>query len=141
MTRRLRLRRSDGDIYLDRWGLECRLFGIYLHHIAGPDPGVELHDHPWTFWSFVLSGHYSEIRAESRRINTTNHWNHRYMFSLQPLRLDECHRIVYVSKNTWTIVFRGPRIRLWGFYPHGRWLYWERLPREQRDLSVEENRT
>lgn len=57
MGTRLRLRRADGRIYLDRWGVERKwLGGIFLHRMQGPDPGIDLHDHPWAFVSMVIAG-------------------------------------------------------------------------------------
>ncbi len=66
MSARLRLRRSDGIVYLDRWGWECRWFGVFLHRMDGPDPGLDFHDHPWSFASLVLRGGYVEERAAAR---------------------------------------------------------------------------
>lgn len=66
-TERLRLRRHDGQIFLDRWGVEHdRIGGIFLHKMSAPDPGIDLHDHPWWFASLVLQGGYIEERAASR---------------------------------------------------------------------------
>lgn len=148
----MRLRRYDGAIYLDRWGIEGRLCGIYLHRMQAPDPGVDLHDHPWTFVTIPLFGGYTEERALGRRAPhfaqqaerapglclrgqvERRRWLHPRM-----LRLDECHRITRLTRRTvWTLVLRGPRRRRWGFYlPHG-WVdehtYDETVRAERRDM-------
>lgn len=80
MSARMRLRRADGSIYLDRWGIEWPtktesteehaerrpLFGMFLHRMDAADPGLDLHDHPWWFGSLILWGGYTEERATTR---------------------------------------------------------------------------
>lgn len=128
--RRLRLRRGDGDVYLDRWGWACRWFGIYLHRMTAPDPGVDLHDHPWPFVSIVLRGGYTEERAPARdapwwaamaaawpdraRRGVEMSWR---AGSVHRVRADECHRIITLRRTpTWTVCLIGRRFRSWGFY-------------------------
>lgn len=65
--RRLTLRRADGQVYLDRWGLiSDRVGGVLLHRMEAPDPGLDLHDHPWPFVSIILWGGYTEYRCDVR---------------------------------------------------------------------------
>lgn len=55
LYRRLTLRRADGEVYLNRWGIgHDRVGGVLLHRMDAPDPGVDLHDHPWWFVSIIL---------------------------------------------------------------------------------------
>jgi hypothetical protein len=59
MASRIRLRREDGRVYLNRWGFECdRIGGVFLRKMEAPDPGLDLHDHPWSFVSLILKGGY-----------------------------------------------------------------------------------
>lgn len=64
------LRRRGFDLFGDR-------IGIYLHHIAGADPGLDLHDHPWPFVALVLWGGYYEdfddVRHAARASATAEH--------------------------------------------------------------------
>jgi hypothetical protein len=130
MKKRLRLRRGDGEVYLDRWGWRCHWFGVYLHRMTAPDPGIDLHDHPWPFVSLILRGGYVEERAESReaprlafyaeawptkcRRGMEMEWR---AGSIHRLRADECHRIISLRRvPTWTLVLTGRRFRNWGFY-------------------------
>lgn len=53
-------------MFLRRAGFDNRLFGAYLHHIDRPDPGFDLHDHPWPFVSIILRGGYTEEYADTR---------------------------------------------------------------------------
>jgi hypothetical protein len=135
--RRLTLRRADGRTYLRRWALTVDWLGsIKLHRMDAPDPGEDLHDHPWHFWSLVLWGGYTEERAPIREASKVaaidamvprrpgvayhgmrGNEESRRRLSLRALRLDECHRIVHLHRSpTWTLVVCGPRRRRWGFY-------------------------
>lgn len=129
--RRLRLRRADGQIYLDRWGFaHDRLGGVFLHRMEAPDPGIDLHDHPWAFLSIIVWGGYTEqralIRDAPRFAAISEEWpetctrglvEHRRLFSARRMRLDECHTITHLRRRTsWSLILRGPRVRSWGFY-------------------------
>lgn len=52
--------RSDLGGYMSRWIFEHPLGTVRLHHIRRPDMDVELHDHPWWFFSLILKGWYEE---------------------------------------------------------------------------------
>lgn len=151
--RRLTLRRADGQVYLDRWGFQIdRLFGVYLHRMEAPDPGVDLHDHPWDFVSLVLRGGYTELRADTREAplfaRLAERWPsgvdrpagevvERPRWSIKRLRFDECHTIIALHRTpTWTLVLRGPRRRRWGFYLADGW-----MPEAQYDATVRRDLT
>ena len=123
IRRRLTLT-HDGKRFLDRWGLaHDRIGGFYIHHIEGPDPGLDLHDHPWSFITIVLRGGYVHNYAPVRDDGTLDFVrlaavgtgiNHR----VARMPLDIAHRIVLVRPGgAWTLVLRGPTRRVWGFYP------------------------
>lgn len=130
------LRRHDGKVYLDRWGFECKWAGVYLHRMEAPDPGLDLHDHPWSFLSIVLAGGYTEERADTRYAPTLARVAERMpapgrrgfavrrgALTARLMRLDECHRVVALhAPRVWTLVLRGPRRRPWGFYMRDGWI-------------------
>lgn len=149
MIRRLTLRRADGEIYLNRWGIGWRTFGIYLHRMDAPDPGLDLHDHPWWFASIVIKGGYTEERADIRNapgfsgladlFDTARRGveQHRRRFSVRTMRLDECHRIIGLDRSpTWTIVIRGPIRRRWGFYEPTGWVHHRNGLTKRRPLEA-----
>lgn len=123
--RRLSLIHAD-KTFLDRWGIDLGPVGVYVHHIAGPDPGLDLHDHPWPFVSLILRGGYSEQVADTRepwlwRRRRWERWSvHRMPFTV-------CHRIFDADPGTWTLIVRGPKSRTWGFYlsDEPRWVPWD----------------
>lgn len=125
MSRRLTLRHG-GRVFLDRWGLECHWFGIFVHKIAAPDPGLDLHDHPWPFVSLILRGGYAEQVAEAREPWLTHHrsWGRG---SVHRMPMTAAHRITFAEPGTWTLVLRGRKSRTWGFYlaDESRWTPWD----------------
>lgn len=155
VRRRLTLRRGDGDVYLDRWGLSHpRIGGVLVHRMTAPDPGVDLHDHPWWFGSLILWGGYDEERNDTRTApfdarfaeaiegaggRAPRGWLvERRWLSWRSMRLDECHRIIRLRRRTcWTLVVNGPRRRTWGFYEPKGWVKHTDSATERRDLAAE----
>lgn len=146
LRRRLTLS-HDGRPFLERWGLvHERIGGFYLHHIAGPDPGMDLHDHPWAFATVILTGGYTEevapirdaaLRATRARqgVGTPGVARSWRWLSIHWMPLHVAHRITAAKPGTWTLVLRGPTHRRWGFYLPGGWIDWERYPYEKRRPS------
>jgi hypothetical protein len=55
------IKSKDGKLHFRRWSLlDTPWFKIYIHGIYGPDEDLHLHNHPWDFKSFILSGSYIE---------------------------------------------------------------------------------
>lgn len=146
---RMRLRRKDGRVYLDRWGVEWKpLGGIFVHRMQGPDPGQDVHDHPWPFVSLILKGGYIERRCDARSVDR-QHYAARKRGSLRLMRLDEAHTITrLVGETSWSLVIHGRHVRSWGFYvmpsfTDGRWVWIESgryavSPRgKSRDMATE----
>ena len=153
----LDLHDGQGATYLRRRGVEHeRLGGVLVHRIDGPDPGVDLHDHPWPFLSVVLRGGYTEeavgIREAVRNADgevrydaTSGHvevsfhepghlaevrtWRR---WSVHRMGLDVAHRITAVEPDTITLVVRLPRRRTWGFYLPSGWVPWDQYPTDRR---------
>lgn len=142
--RRLTLRTPTGKTFLERRGLDLGLFGIYLHRIDLPDPGLDLHDHPWPFVSLVLRGGYIEEHAPARRASewakgaemhpgqpscllrgVARSWR---AGTVHRIALTDAHRIVHVTPGTVTLILRGRKVRPWGFYLPTGWV-------DQRDYD------
>ena len=120
---------GDGDTYLTR----LHLFRIpwcscMLHWILRPDPQPDLHDHPVSFLSIVLSGFYDEEIPDGvggRQTVRVRWWNLK--------RATDCHRIVAIARPVVTLVFAGPAVREWGFHtPHG-WVPWREYEARWRE--------
>lgn len=115
------------EIYLSRLNLlSTPWFGIKIHWIHKPDNDRALHDHPWSFASFVLRGGYEEVIPvvlyqdarwwESTKLRRINWFNFKSSW--------QAHRITSVKKNTVTLVLNGPKTRTWGFCTAKGWIEW-----------------
>lgn len=135
-----------GRSFLRRHGIDLRLFGIYVHHIDAPDPGMDLHDHPWPFVSLILRGGYRELWAPAREASDwakiSEAWDGVYLtgverswrrWSIHRVRLTDAHRIIDAEPGTVTLVLRGLKSRDWGFYPPGGYV-------SQREYDYETRR-
>ena len=120
--------------FLRRRGLDLRMFGIYVHDIEQPDPGLDLHDHPWPFVSIILRGAYTEQHGDTRFASAlaylvdqfpvadarfTRTWRR---WSAHRIRMTEAHRIISCEPGTRTLVIRGRKTRRWGFYTPTGWV-------------------
>lgn len=106
---------------LIRWRLlQTPWFGLYLHFIHREDLDRLPHDHPWTFWTWVIRGEYrEEFWPDARLIGNpyVAPWHQRRwrgMFRHFPR--GAAHRITWVSPHVTTLVLVGPKCRTWGFY-------------------------
>jgi len=93
-------------------------FGIFLHKLCRSDHERALHDHPWPFNTLILRTGYTEVTDHGERFLAPGTWVHR------PATWK--HRVVIHDKPAWTLVFLGPRIRKWGFWPDGKWCWWRK---------------
>lgn len=107
--------RNDIGDYMQRWILQTRWGTLRLHRILRSDNAEALHDHPWDFWSLLLSGGYLEVTPAGER------WCPR--FSLVRRQAEDLHRLV-LTRPVWTLVWTGPLRRKWGFQTETGWVYW-----------------
>lgn len=116
-----------------------RFFGLFIHHLLRSDIERDLHDHPWWFWTFLLSGSYEE--------KTPVGWFHRSRWSLLYRPADWYHALK-LEKPVWTLVLVGPQYRVWdlnektgkyetvsrwGFRTPNGWKLWTRYKYAQGD--------
>ncbi|MGD8830742.1 MAG: hypothetical protein PVF57_09070 [Pseudomonadales bacterium] len=112
-----------GD-YLHRYHLipKNRFLNVYLHRFQEPDPGRDLHDHPWWSVSIVLKGRYVERFSEGGEIRTRTKGGLTRCFSLR--KPTTRHTITWISPGgCWTIFVTGPKIREWGFHTRNGWVH------------------
>lgn len=115
--RPMRLIRIDGQPYLERYHIaKIGPIRIWLHHFVREDEERAVHDHPWSALSLILTGGYTEEHIEDS-----------FAFNYRDLKAPRWnwipwhkqHRIVAVSKDTWTLMLVGPRTgREWHFYDY-----------------------
>jgi len=96
----------NGDPYMIRFRLiQTPWFAVYLHHILRSDVDIDLHDHPWNFWSIMLSGGYWEQVRDDQGEN-----RERWIapWSIVRHRAEDYHRLV-LYRPAWTLVLCGRR--------------------------------
>lgn len=112
-VRHIRKKMPDGSeaAYLERYSLiRTRPFSIYLHHFVDRDQDREMHDHPWSAASLVLTGWYierrlmPELKTHERKVRFGN-----------LIRPDCFHMITEAKVGTWTLLIRFKRTKGWGF--------------------------
>lgn len=134
---------ADRGPLLTRYYLiETRWFAVYLHHLHASDEDRALHDHPWAFITFLLSGGYFEhtpwkAPEMNRRLNiqtpppgddrSVRTWRRRFSVLYRPAIWR--HRLELV-KPTWTLILRSRHLREWGFITKSGWLHWKEYGRE-----------
>jgi hypothetical protein len=119
--------RPDEEIcgsYLHRYYLipKNQLLNVYLHRFQEPDPGGDLHDHPWWSLTIVLKGHYFETSSDGGEVR------HRKIGGLTRFlklrRPTTRHTITAVSPGgCWTLFVTGPKVRAWGFHTPEGWVH------------------
>jgi hypothetical protein len=134
---------ADGSLYMGQWRLfETSWLSARLHLIATPDYDRHLHDHPWVFWSLVLSGGYVEERpisvepcfqvcAPARGLvweddqREKTRARARWAGALCFRRATDRHRITAVMPGTYTLFVYFRKRQWWGFYtPQGK-VHWK----------------
>lgn len=142
----------NGSLYMRRWrAIHTRWFGIRVHHIVRSDDDREMHDHPFSFVSVILKGGYVEHRPGCRCLRAPDGGHlarvvgtgcrFRRPGSFVFRRAEDLHRldlkrevswidgggamrVVSRDHPAWTLVFRGPVRREWGFQTAAGWVPW-----------------
>lgn len=105
-----------GPLFRRYYLLETRWFGVYLHHLLATDDERAMHDHPWSFVTFLLSSGYFEHTPVGL------FWHQRFSILYRPA--EWTHRLTLL-KPTWTLIFKFRRRREWGFYTKQGWMQFE----------------
>lgn len=129
---------SEDDPYLLRWFVLPRnhFVNVYLHKFMRSDDDRALHDHPWSFLSWIIKGEYIE-----HAVNTTTlrkRWSiayrpAKYAHRVQLLRgaaiARERTRVrpMRLEQPVWTLIVTGPKMRSWGFHCPSGWQHWKRF--------------
>jgi hypothetical protein len=112
--------RIDDEDYLERYYLFLKNrktfpFNIFLHKFLKSDD-EELHDHPWSFTTIILSGGYWEHSLYGKTWHGPGSIIHKQATDLHRLELDPD------VSDTWTLFIPGKRCRNWGFQTAEGWI-------------------
>lgn len=93
-------------------------FNIFIHNFKSSDPD-DLHDHPWGFFTFILSGGYWEHFEKDGKL--VKEW--RYPGYYQMVDSKYKHRVELEKDiSCWTLFIPFKREREWGFYTKNDWI-------------------
>ena len=128
--KRVIMDRVDNEPYLERYyplfnTRQHTGFNIYIHKFLKGDPD-DVHDHPWSYATFILAGGYYEwvpvFNTLGEKINEIRHWRGPGHFRI--CRPDSYHRVELKSGVTaWTLFMPGPHKRQWGFLVDNKWIH------------------
>lgn len=118
----------DGTTMMMRYRLiETRWGNLYVHHFLRSDADRDLHDHPWNFFSIILTtGYWEELPVDEGMPGwlTRRVW-HR-PGTIVRHQADDAHRVdLPHGKTTWTLIYVGPKVREWGFHTANGWVRWQ----------------
>ena len=89
-------------------------FNVYLHKILLSDKPI-LHDHPWSWGTFIISGGYWEHTPKGTFWRGPGSWRTQKSTDMHWLELNE-------NKPCWTLFWHGARQRTWGFQTDDGWM-------------------
>ena len=123
------------DVYLIRYYvIQNRFFNVFIHQFLRSDRD-DLHDHPWNFVTYLVSGSYTENRWNEKtgKVESTRRINAPYNDYMQTVHLKQNvfvyrratdqHQVVVdqdlkeadKDKAALTLFISGPTKREWGF--------------------------
>lgn len=108
--------------YLSRYTLRDKEGGghIYLHFFHRSDEDLELHNHPWSGRSLILTGGYMEVRRTRKWPSGENSVSYRKYppGDINVLEPETYHRIDLLTpkEGCWTLFETQGKEQSWGFW-------------------------
>jgi hypothetical protein len=118
----------DGHLFIDRLRIiQCPWFAVLLTRIHQADTDRDPHNHSRAFWTFILSGSYTERMCRTRAPDVT--WTRRHRrFSVKSMPVTQAHEITEIQGPLRTLVFAGRH--------HGTFCFWTPAgPADWRDYG------
>ena len=95
-------------------------FNITLHKVLVSDEPT-LHDHPWSYATFIIAGGYWENTPEGRFWRGPGHFRYRKASDLHYLELERDEQGNEIP--CWSLFFMGKKAGEWGFLKDGEWIH------------------
>ena len=131
--KRVIMDRQNNEPYLERYYVLFNTrkhfpFNIFIHKFLKGDPD-DVHDHPWAYATFILSGGYYEwvpqFNTLGHKIGEIRYWRGPGHFRISSPT--SYHRIELKEGVTaWTLFMPGPHKREWGFLVNNKWIHNEK---------------
>ncbi len=114
---------------------------MYIHRIYKADDDKYLHDHPWDYWSIVLTGSYNEER-EALPNHVTTKENILIPGSNASRMAEQFHKIKSLNtKTVTTLFFTGKKRREWGYKVGKYWIHNEYYRQNKHVEELINNKT
>jgi hypothetical protein len=127
---------NGNEVYLVRYIVfKSKYCCLYIHRFMKSDAD-DPHDHPWNFFTYVISGGYVEkfydkeqSQLSTEKQNFSAFWTSQYVIrnpgSLRYRKSTDIHQVIVDKTRTmdeladapFTVCLMGPRKRNWGFWP------------------------
>ena len=126
LGRRRVITERDSDVpYLIRYYIFLKdrkyfPFNITLHKVLVSDEPT-LHDHPWSYATFIIAGGYWENTPQGRYWRGPGHFRYRKANDLHWLELERDAK--GNEKPCWSLFFMGRKAGAWGFIRNGIWIH------------------
>lgn len=130
---------TKADPQTRRWHLPCPQelwdagWRLNLHQWLKSDDDRALHDHRADSFSLLLTGGYYEVLTHAWEAEQIKVWYPQG--SVIHRKAEQPHRVELEDAPIWTLWFRGPYRRDWGFYCKSGWKHWQEYV-SQRDYST-----
>ena len=121
---------EGGPLFTRFYLFQCPFFALYVHHFHRSDNDRHVHDHPWSFVTWLLSSGYWEHVPELPMFpagTQVRFWRRRFSVLWRPA---EWQHWVEIERPVWTLVLRLRKRREWGFWTHLGWIDWKTYGRE-----------
>lgn len=150
---------ANETVYLVRYiVLKSKWCCIYIHRFMRSDAD-DPHDHPWNFFTYVISGGYTEkyyktdvamrllkdgrsLWAATSNIRKPGSLAYRKATDIHQVVLDRSYDMDEIEQAPFTLCVMGPRLRHWGFWPLEKkgtqWVDWRQyLDIQHGDQRIE----
>ena len=127
--KRVIMDRIDNEPYLERYyplfnTRQHTGFNVYIHKFLKGDPD-DVHDHPWPYATFILSGGYYEwipqFNPDGTKSCEIRKWRGPGHFRI--CKPESYHRVeLKPGVTAWTLFMPGPKQREWGFLTPKGWI-------------------
>ena len=128
--KRVIMDRIDNEPYLERYyplfnTRQHTGFNVYIHKFLKGDPD-DVHDHPWPYATFILSGGYYEwipqFNPDGTKSCEIRKWRGPGHFRI--CKPESYHRVeLKPGVTAWTLFMPGPHKRQWGFLVDNKWIH------------------
>jgi hypothetical protein len=131
--------RVDNEPYLERYyplfnTRQHTGFNVYIHKFLKGDPD-DVHDHPWSYATFILAGGYYEwipqFNPDGTKSCEIRKWRGPGHFRI--CRPESYHRVeLKPGVTAWTLFMPGPQQQEWGFWVNNKWIHNDNYLEERR---------